>query len=93
MSGPAIPGEDMGDRKETVRACRLAGVGGGHVPPEAESGEVDKIFHDSASVRRLIGCLGDPTRLRACYEAGPTGYGLHRQLSSLGVRCAVVDPG
>jgi transposase len=30
--------------------------------------------------------------LRACYEAGPTGYDLHRLLGSLGVRCEVVAP-
>lgn len=27
-----------------------------------------------------------------CYEAGPTGYGLHRQLLSLGHKCSVVAP-
>ncbi len=29
---------------------------------------------------------------RACYEAGPTGYELHRLLTSLGVRCQVIAP-
>lgn len=27
-----------------------------------------------------------------CYEAGPTGYGLHRQLASLGYECIVAAP-
>jgi transposase len=27
-----------------------------------------------------------------CYEAGPTGYGLHRQLTDLGHVCDVVAP-
>lgn len=62
------------------------------LPPEAETPEVDKVFNDTDSVRRLVARLGDPTVLRACYEAGPTGYGLHRQLLSLGVRCDVVAP-
>jgi transposase len=31
-------------------------------------------------------------RLTFCYEAGPTGYGLHRQLRSLGHECIVVAP-
>src|SRR2546423_145418 len=53
---------------------------------------VDRIFHDEASVRRLVARLGDPTVLRACYEAGPTGYELYRLLVSLGVRCDVVAP-
>jgi transposase len=30
--------------------------------------------------------------LRACYEAGPTGYVLYWQLTQLGVECAVVAP-
>ena len=30
--------------------------------------------------------------LRACYEAGPTGYVLYWQLTELGVRCEVVAP-
>ncbi len=31
-------------------------------------------------------------RVVSCYEAGPTGYGLHRRLESLGVRNLVVVP-
>ena len=31
-------------------------------------------------------------RLWACYDAGPTGYELHRLLTELGVRCDVVAP-
>jgi len=31
-------------------------------------------------------------RLTFCYEAGPTGYGLHRQIKSLGYECVVVAP-
>jgi transposase len=31
-------------------------------------------------------------RLHFCYEAGPTGYGLHRQLTGLGHVCDVVAP-
>jgi transposase len=31
-------------------------------------------------------------RLTFCYEAGPTGYGLHRQIESLGHTCHVVAP-
>ena len=33
-----------------------------------------------------------PTRLRACYEAGPTGYELYRLLGSMGVDCEVIAP-
>lgn len=31
-------------------------------------------------------------KLRFCYEAGPTGYGLHRQITALGHECVVVAP-
>jgi transposase len=43
-------------------------------------------------VRRLLKKLGEPGRLRACYEAGPTGYVLYWQLTRLGVKCEVVAP-
>jgi transposase len=36
--------------------------------------------------------LGPPERLRACYEAGPCGYGLQRLLSGWGISCVVVAP-
>lgn len=44
------------------------------------------------AVARLIRKLGPGRRLRVCYEAGPCGYGLHRQLAQLGVRSEVVAP-
>ena len=44
------------------------------------------------SVARLIKKLGKPEQLRACYEAGPTGYVLYWQLAQLGVKCEVVAP-
>ena len=49
--------------------------------------DVDRIFHDEDSVRRLVGRFPDPGLLRVCYEAGPTGYGLFHLLGSMG--CAV----
>lgn len=40
-------------------------------------------------MRKLAGKYG---RLTVCYEAGPTGYGLYRQIESLGHACLVVAP-
>src|SRR6516162_6775505 len=40
-------------------------------------------------VRKLAAKYG---RLTFCYEAGPTGYGLYRQIKSLGHACMVVAP-
>jgi transposase len=45
------------------------------------------------AVRRLVTKLaGKSGRLMFCYEAGPTGYGLHRQITALGHDCAVIAP-
>ena len=35
---------------------------------------------------------GKYRQLLFCYEAGPTGYGLHRQITALGHDCAVIAP-
>jgi transposase len=53
---------------------------------------VERIANDAESVRRLIGKLGDRRLLAVCYEAGPSGYELHRLISSLGAGCLVVAP-
>jgi len=44
------------------------------------------------SIHKLVKKLGGVEHLRACYEAGPTGYVLYWQLSELGVQCEVVAP-
>jgi transposase len=40
----------------------------------------------------MIAKLGPVNQLKACYEAGPTGYVLYWQLSALGVSCEVIAP-
>jgi transposase len=61
--------------------------------PGRDSVDVDRIAHDEASVRRLVDRFADQrSALRACYEAGPTGFGLYRLLRSMGVACDVVAP-
>ena len=57
-----------------------------------DSMDVERIFHDEDSVRRFIARMGKPRQLVACYEAGPTGYELHRLLQRLQVPCHVVAP-
>jgi transposase len=44
------------------------------------------------SIRKLVHKLGPMQHLRACYEAGPTGYVLYWQLAQLGVACEVIAP-
>jgi transposase len=50
------------------------------------------IANTPEAVRKQIRRWGDPASLRVCYEAGPTGYELQRQLGALGVDCAVIAP-
>ncbi|HLY89204.1 MAG TPA: IS110 family transposase, partial [Acetobacteraceae bacterium] len=51
------------------------------------------IANDPSAVRKLMTRLGGKdVDLRVAYEAGPTGYALHRQLSKLGIQCIVVAP-
>lgn len=53
---------------------------------------LQRIGSDDAAVRSLISKCGDPSRLRVCYEAGPTGFTLARTLQSWGVECDVIAP-
>ena len=46
-----------------------------------------------AATRKLVAKLAAQYgKLTFCYEAGPTGYGLHRLIESLGHTCMVVAP-
>ena len=60
--------------------------------PNGEVRSVGVIANRPEAVRRLVKQLGAPDALRACYEAGPTGYVLYWQLTALGVACEVVAP-
>ncbi len=44
------------------------------------------------AIRKLLRPYQDPSTLRVCYEAGPTGYDTHRLITSLGHTCAVIAP-
>ena len=61
-------------------------------PGEGEARSVGIIPNREESIRRLVKKLGPPEQLKACYEAGPTGYVLYWQLTALGVKCDVVAP-
>jgi transposase len=53
-------------------------------------GEVDASV---ASMTRIVRRLAEKyDRVQFCYEAGPTGYGLHRLITALGHACMVVAP-
>lgn len=59
---------------------------------DGEVRSLGTITNRAESIRKLIRKLGSVEQLRACYEAGPTGYVLYWQLSELGVECAVIAP-
>jgi transposase len=55
--------------------------------------EYGRIANTAAGLDRLARKLGgDGVKLRFCYEAGPCGYGIQRQLSAHGHECVVVAP-
>jgi len=62
--------------------------------PHGEVRYWGKIANEPSSVARLVKRLRkEGRRLVVCYEAGPCGYGLHRQLTgTAGVTCQVVAP-
>src|SRR6266404_2647795 len=59
---------------------------------DGEVRSLGTIANREESIRKLVKKLGPVEQLRACYEAGPTGYVLYWQLTQLGVECAVVAP-
>jgi transposase len=55
--------------------------------------EYGRIANTPAALTHLLSKLGGAgVRLRFCYEAGPCGYGIQRQLSAHGHECVVVAP-
>lgn len=77
----------MDTHKETISVA-LAEPG-----RTGEVGHYGRIASNPAAVERLVRRLAKTHgTLRFSYEAGPCGYGLHRQLIALGHDCIVVAP-
>jgi transposase len=73
--------------KETI-AVALAEAG-----KRSEVREYGKIANTPAALKALAMKLARGRHdLRFCYEAGPCGYGIQRQLSAAGHGCVVVAP-
>lgn len=60
--------------------------------PTGEVRSLGQIPNRPESLRKLMKKLGPADSVRACYEAGPTGYVIYWQLTTLGVHCEVVAP-
>lgn len=52
----------------------------------------ERIPNTPEDVRRLVRRWAEPSTVRVCYEAGPTGYALYRQFTALGVDTTVIAP-
>lgn len=57
-----------------------------------EKAEIHEIANDPAAIRKTVKRLTKGRSLRCCYEAGPCGYVLQRQLAGMGIDCQVVAP-
>jgi transposase len=60
--------------------------------PDGEVRSLGTIANRAESIRKMVKKLGRVDQLRACYEAGPTGYVLYWQLAELGIHCEVIAP-
>jgi len=60
---------------------------------DGETGELGSFRLPGCPVETAGFCAGLPAPVRATYEAGPTGYGLARELARRGVECVVAAPG
>jgi transposase len=60
--------------------------------PDGDVRSLGTIANRAESIRKLVKKLGSGEQLKACYEAGPTGYVLYWQLAELGVACEVIAP-
>jgi len=72
--------------QETIHAAVLL--------PGAEKAVEDSFANTPEAIRRWARRLRQqaPGTVRCCYEAGPLGYGLLRELKALGLECIVVAP-
>jgi len=59
---------------------------------DGEVRSLGTIANRAESIRKLVKKLGSVEQLKACYEAGPTGYILYWQMAELGVACEVIAP-
>jgi transposase len=59
---------------------------------DVETGELSRFAMSGEAARAAGFCAGLPRPARVAYEAGPTGYGLARELAKRGVECVVAAP-
>jgi transposase len=63
------------------------------LPGDTDKPTVSEIPNEPKAIRRAFTRLkAGGGELRCCYEAGPCGYDLYRQLAALGLHCVVIAP-
>jgi len=87
VSPNSITWVGMDARKNSIKVAAL-------IPGQADPVEFSGVTTVDA-IRRLarrLQRLSPGGEVHCCYEAGPTGYALQRQLRALGVSCTVIAP-
>lgn len=90
--------EPPGERRPVIAITHVAlddskrVIVAGILRADATQPELREILNEPRQVRRLFERLLHEAPVRACYEAGVSGYDLYRQLTALGVECAVIAP-
>src|SRR5436305_10277499 len=59
---------------------------------DAETGQLQTFAMSGETEKAAAFCAALPRPVRAAYEAGPTGYGLARELAKRGAGCVVAAP-
>lgn len=74
----------MDVHKEKIAICWLLG--------DSQKEEEREILNDETAIRKFFKRLSTEGEIRACYEAGPCGYAVRRQLEGMRVDCQVIAP-
>ena len=53
---------------------------------------VGNMAHDVGKLIKLLARYGTPAQMQVVYEAGPTGYGLQRELARRGYHACAIAP-
>jgi transposase len=83
MTKVRFVGLDVHKQTVVIAVCDEAG---------GEPAVVATVPNELAVVQKKVRRLGELSSLKVCYEAGPTGFELCRELLSAGVDCVVVAP-
>jgi transposase len=86
LSGNAITYVGLDVHKKSIAITLLPARGGEPVEWQ-EPNEIRAVHRLARRLKR-----DSPGAVSCCYEAGPTGYALWRQLTGLGIPCMVVAP-